>query len=44
MKNSCLDRIEEVFNVAELFGSGKAHIPEKEKDDTEIEFNKVTFG
>lgn len=42
--NSCIDRIEELFDVTELSDSGKEHIPDKEENNTEIEFSNVTFG
>lgn len=42
--NSCIDRIDDLFNVKELPDNGEKHIPEKEKDNTEIEFENVTFG
>ncbi len=42
--NSCLDRIEAVFEERELPDSGKAHVPAGAKDLPEIEFKDVTFA
>lgn len=42
--NSCLDRIEEVFEEAELPDEGKAHVPKCAEGVPEIEFQDVSFA
>ncbi|MGN0351015.1 MAG: ABC transporter ATP-binding protein [Roseburia sp.] len=41
--NSCMDRIEEVFNEKELVDNGKENIPKNSKEH-EIEFRNVSFA
>lgn len=42
--NSCLDRIEEVLEEAELPDEGKAHVPKRAEGVPEIEFQDVSFA
>lgn len=42
--NSCLDRIEEVFDESELKDRGTEAVPEKQEDCPEIQFKDVTFS
>lgn len=42
--NSCLDRIEAVFDEAELADHGQKHIPESGGNSPEIEFRDVSFA
>ena len=42
--DSCLDRIDEVFNVEILEDKGENTVPQESKRSTEIEFDNVSFG
>lgn len=42
--NSCLDRIEQVFEEQELQDQGEKHIPDKKEKEPEISFEHVTFA